>query len=108
MFSKSLSLVLAAVALSACSSAQPKVIQASANNKDIVIQQGMATQIEMPDGGRVASVVVGNKDLVAAEHEGDVVTVSGKGGEGETNMIIRSREGSDTKVYQYRVIVQKP
>ncbi len=107
MFSKFSSLVLAAALLAACSTAHPKIIQANANNPDVEIQPGMATQIEMPDGGRVASVVVGNKDLVSAEHEGDVVTVSGKGGEGETNMIIRSREDGDTKVYQYRVIVRK-
>ncbi|MDD3370841.1 MAG: hypothetical protein PHE27_03330 [Alphaproteobacteria bacterium] len=105
---KSAFLLTAALVLSACSAAQPRVIQASASNPDIVISVGMATQVEMPDQERVVSVAVGNKDLVSAEREGDVVTLSGKNEEGETNMIIRARDDDgDIKVFQYRVIVQK-
>jgi hypothetical protein len=107
MFKKS-ALVLAFLSLAACSTSQPRVIQASTGNPDLVVTVGMATQIEMPEDSRISSVVVGNKDLVLAEPTGDVVTVSGKGAEGTTNMIIRARtESGRMEVYQYRVTVRK-
>ena len=101
------SLVFCAFALGACASSQPKIIQASTDAPDIRLTTGLATQIEMPDQGRVISIAVGNPDLVSAEKDGDVVTLFPKGGEGETNLIIRARSsGDDVKVYQYRVHVQ--
>lgn len=107
MFRKTFALA-ALLAIAACASAQPRVIQASADAMDISLTAGMATQIEMPSEGRVQSVVVGNPNLVTAEQAGDVVNLIGKGGAGETNLIIRFREeGGKTKVYQYRVTVQQ-
>ena len=105
---KKMSLVLLSVlALSACSSSQPKIIQATTGMPDIRVTVGMATQVEMPDRGRVQSVAVGDPSLVSAEQATDVVSIVAKGGSGETNLIIRSRdEDGDLKVYQYRVIVQ--
>jgi len=108
MLKKSTAVLMAFLALAACSSSSPRVIQATSGMPDIHITVGMATQIEMPDSGRVQSVAVGNPALVTAEQSGDVVSLMGKGGAGETNLIIRSRdEDSHIKVYQYRVIVQE-
>ena len=93
--------------LAGCASSQPKVIQASADAPDIRLTTGLATQIEMPEQGRVMSIAVGNPALVSAEKDGDVVSLFPKGGEGQTNLIIRARDGADKiKVYQYRVFVQ--
>jgi Flp pilus assembly secretin CpaC len=92
--------------LSACATNQPKVIQASGDTTDIHLTVGMATQVEMPDNGRVQSVIVGNPTLIDAQQSGDVVNLSGKGGAGETNLIIRSRnDDGKTQVYQYHVTV---
>lgn len=100
-------LVFALFALAACSSSQPRIIQASSNAEDIRVTSGMATQIEMPRDVRVQSVTTGNPSLVTAEAAGDVVNLIPRSGAGETNLIIRSRDDDgDTKVYQYRVIVQ--
>lgn len=104
---KKIAVLLAFVALSACASSEPRIIQATTGMPDIRVTVGMATQIEMPDAGRVQSVAVGNPALVTAEQSTDVVSLIAKGGEGETNLIIRSRdEDGKLKVYQYRVIVQ--
>jgi hypothetical protein len=109
MFNKSAALFTGFLFLTACAASQPHVIRAAADSPDITITVGMATQIEMPDQGRVSSVVVGNKDLVIAEQQGDVVTLSAKDGAGETNLIIRSRDdGGNVKVYQYHITVRKP
>lgn len=107
MIRKSALALLSCLVLSACSSAQPKIIQATSGMQDIRVTVGMATQIEMPDRGRVQSVAVGDPSLVTAEQSTDVVSLIAKGGTGETNLIIRSRdEDGDLKVYQYRVIIQ--
>ncbi|MGE4351455.1 MAG: pilus assembly protein N-terminal domain-containing protein [Bdellovibrionales bacterium] len=106
MLKKSFCLFVSALVLSACASSQPRIIQPDSNVPDIQLSVGLATQIEMPDQGRVQSVVVGNPSLVSAEAAGDVVSLIAKGGTGETNLIIRAREDGDTKVYQYRVTVQ--
>ena len=109
MFKKSAAIVLACLSLAACAASQPRIVQASASNADIIVTVGMATQIEMPDQSRVSSIVVGNTSLVTAEQAGDVVNLSGKGDGGETNLIIRARdEDGRTKVYQYHITVQKP
>lgn len=106
MFKKSILTFVSLVALAACSSSQPKIIQATTGMPDIRVTVGMATQIEMPDQGRVQSVAVGDPSLVSAEQATDVVSIVAKGGAGETNLIIRSRdEDGKIKVYQYRVIV---
>ena len=106
MFKKSTAL-LAFLALTACAASQPRVIQASASNPDIVLTFGMATQIEMPDAGRVQTITVGNPALLTADQSGDVVNLSAKEGSGETNLIIRSRdEDGQIKVYQYHITVQ--
>jgi type IV secretory pathway VirB9-like protein len=95
------------LALSACASSQPRVIQASSGSSEIRLTTGMVTQIEMPDSGRVQSVTVGNTSLVSAEQSGDVVNLSPKAGAGETNLIIRSRDDDGrTQVYQYHITVQ--
>ena len=109
MFKKSLAVLVAAFSLTACAANQPRVIQASVGNPEILIMIGMATQVELPEQERVASAVVGNKDLVSLEQQSEVITLSAKGGAGETNLIVRARDDSGkTKVYQYRVIVQAP
>lgn len=105
--SKLYSLLAVCVLLAACSSAQPKVIQASADSPDIRLTSGLATQVEMPEQARVVSVAVGNPSLVSVEKEGDIVSLIPKAGEGQTNLIIRAREDSGKiKVFQYRVFVQ--
>ena len=107
MFKKLSVLVSACVLLAACASSQPKIIQASSGSKDVVLAIGMATQIELPDDMRVASAVVGNKNLVSVEIGGDIVTLAANGEEGETNLILRARDDDgDVEVFQYRIIVQ--
>ena len=107
MFKKSAALI-AFLALAACASSQPRVIQATSASPEITLKIGMATQIEMPDAGRVQSITVGNPTLVSAEQNADVVNLLAKGGTGETNLIIRSRdEDGKTKVYQYHITVQE-
>jgi len=108
MLKKSAVALAAFLALAACASNnQPHIIQASPNSPDITLTVGMATQIEMPDQGRVQSITVGNPALVTADQNGDVVNLSAKGGTGETNLIIRARnEDGQTKVYQYHLTVQ--
>lgn len=96
---------LALLGLAACSSSAPRVIQASSSAPDMRITVGMATQVEMPNDGHVQSVTVGDPTLLSAEQAGDVVNLVAKA-KGETNMIIRSREDGDTKVYQYRITIQ--
>ena len=101
-------LLAATIAVSACSS-QPRVIQASSSSPEIRLTQGIATQIELPDDRRVKNVVVGNPSLVDAGQADNVVNLLTKQGSGETNLIIRSvDEDGNTKVNQYRVIVQAP
>lgn len=93
--------------LGACASDQPKIIQATTDMPDIRVTVGMATQVEMPKAGRVQSVAIGNPALVTAEQSSDVVSLIAKGGEGETNLIIRARDDEgDIKIYQYRIVVQ--
>jgi hypothetical protein len=92
--------------LAACASDAPHVVQASANMEEVHLITGMATQIEMPNESRVQSVVVGNPNLVTADRADNVVNLVPKEGTGETNLIVRATENGETKVYQYRVIVQ--
>jgi Flp pilus assembly secretin CpaC len=107
MSKKSAAALLAFLALAACSSSQPRIIQATASSPEILLKVGMATQIEMPDSGRVQSITVGNPALVTAEQNADVVNLLAKEGTGETNLIIRAHdEDGHTKVYQYHVTVQ--
>ncbi len=106
MFKKTI--LLACLALAACASDTPRIIQATSNMPDVRLTPGMATQVEMP-AGRVQSVVVGNPSLVTADRADNVVNLVPKEGSGETNLIIRSADNDgDIKVYQYRVIVQGP
>ncbi len=107
MISKKTVAMAALIALSACASGAPRVIQASNESPDLVLTVGKATQIEMPDSGRVVSVTVGDPSMVTAEQSTDVVNLVAKGGAGETNLIIRSRDDSNrVKVYQYNITVQ--
>ena len=93
--------------MTACASDKPHVVQASSDASELRLTGGMATQIEMPDGERVQSVVTGNPALVTAERAGDVVNLIPKEGSGETNLIVRAiDEDGSSKVYQYRLIVQ--
>jgi len=107
MFKKLAIAFFSLTTLVACASSQPKIIQATTGMPDIHVTVGMATQIEMPDEGRVQSIAVGNPAILAAEQATDVVSLVAKGGEGETNLIIRSRgDDGKIKIYQYRVIIQ--
>jgi len=107
MFKKSATILIASLALAACASNSPHIIQASANAPDLHLTKGMATQIEMPDSGHVQSIVVGDPSLVTAEQGSDVVNLIAKGSAGETNLIIRSRDDdNEVKVYQYHITVQ--
>jgi hypothetical protein len=101
-----LATLVAVLALAGCSSSSPKVIQATADLEEVRLIQGMATQIEMPAGERVQTVTIGNPRMVAAERSGDVVSLLGGEGTGETNAIIRTVDaGGRSRVYQYRVVV---
>ena len=101
------SLALCALLLSACSTPAPKIIQATSDAPDLQLTGGLATQVEMPEKMRAVSVAVGNPNLVSAERDGDVVTLVSKGGEGQTNLIIRARDDEGkTKVFQYKILVQ--
>lgn len=106
MFRKT-ALLTAFLAFAACSSSTPRIIQATTGLSEIRLTVGMATQVEMPEESRVQSVTVGNPALVSAEQAGDVVNLIAKGGEGETNLIIRARDDDNrVKVYQYHLITQ--
>jgi hypothetical protein len=95
------------LSLAACASDAPRVVQASADAKEIHLTGGMATQIEMPSGWRVQSVVVGNPTLVSADRAEGVVNLVPKDGvSGDTNLIVRATEdGSEVKVYQYKLTI---
>jgi hypothetical protein len=109
MFKKHTAILFVTLALAACASSSPRIIQATPGMPDIHLTVGMATQLEMPDSGRVQSVTVGNPSLVTADQAGDVVNLVAKGTMGETNLIIRSRDDDGKiKVYQYHVYVQEP
>ncbi len=98
-------ILLSCLALAACASNNPRIIQASSDMPDVRLTPGMATQVEMP-AGRVQSVVVGNPSLVTAERADNVVNLVPKEGSGETNLIIRATDDDgEVKAYQYRIIV---
>lgn len=108
MLKKTTAIMITFLAVTACSSSSPRIIQSTSDMPEIRLIVGKATQIEMPDSGRVQSVTVGNPALVTAEQSSDVVNLIAKGGAGETNLIIRSREDdSHVKVYQYNITVQE-
>ena len=95
--------------LAACASETPRIVQATADMPEVRLRAGMATQIEMPGGGRVQSVTVGNPALVTADRTDNIVNLIPKDGTGETNLIVREMDDSGrAKIYQYRVIVQGP
>jgi len=99
--------LLSCLALAACASEQPHVVQVSADMPEVRLRGGMATQIEMPAAERVQSVVTGDPALVTAEGADNVVNLIPKAGSGETNLIVRAvDEDGHSKVYQYRVVVQ--
>jgi hypothetical protein len=106
MLRKTTPLLLACLALGACASEGPHVVQASTSAPEVHLTNGMATQIEVPEGSHVQSVVVGSPNLVSAERADNVVNLVPKGGTGQTNLIIRAYdEDRRSQVYQYRVIV---
>ena len=108
MLSKTTIILAACLTLAACSSDTPHIIQPSSDSPTVQLVGGQATQIEMPSSRRVQSVAVGNPALVTAERADNVVSLIPKeGAAGETNLIVRAAdEDGETKVYQYRVIVQ--
>lgn len=107
LIKKTTLVVMTCLALSACASDKPRIVQSSGDMDSVRLTSGMATQIEVPSSGRVQSVVVGNPSLVTADHVDNVVNLVPKDGTGETNLIVRSiNDSGDAKVYQYRVIVQ--
>lgn len=108
MLRKLTAILAPCLVLAACASSEPHVIQATNDLKEVHLVSGMATQIEMPDGQRVMSVVTGKPDLVTAERSNDVVNLIPKEGSGETNLIVRAMdEYHETKVYQYRITVDQ-
>jgi hypothetical protein len=107
MLKKTATILIASLALAACASSSPRIIQASSGAPDLRLTKGLATQVEMRDEERVQSVAVGDPSLVTAEQSSDVVTLVAKGNAGETNLIIRARdEDNRIKVYQYHITVQ--
>jgi type IV secretory pathway VirB9-like protein len=107
MSKKIILIASACLALAGCATSKPHIVQASSDMQEVRLTSGMATQIEMPDSMRVQSVVTGNPNLVTAERADNVVNLVPKEGSGETNLIVRATDSDgDTKVYQYRVIVQ--
>jgi type IV secretory pathway VirB9-like protein len=104
---KSAIILLSCFILTACAEDKPHVVQTSADTPAVHLTEGIATQIEMPEGERVQSVVTGNPSLVVAEREDNVVNLIPGKGAGETNLIVRATdEGRRSKVYQYRLIVE--
>jgi hypothetical protein len=107
MFKKNTAVLLAILALAGCATDKPHVVQASTSMEELRLTGGMATQVEMPDGERVKSVVTGNPGLVDAQRDDNVVNLIPKETSGETNLIVRTVDGDgNAKVYQYRVVVQ--
>jgi hypothetical protein len=106
--SKKLLTLSACFLLLACSaSGKPQIVQTSTDMPEVRLTPGMATQIEMPESGHVQSVVTGNPALVTVERSYNVVNLIPKSGSGETNLIIRFfNDDSETKVYQYKVIIE--
>jgi hypothetical protein len=109
MLKKITTALVLSLALAACGTDKPHIIQASAGMEEVHLTGGMASQIELPDGGHVQSVVVGNPSLLAAERSYNVVNLIPKEGvSGETNLIVRYvDDGGTAKVYQYRIQVQE-
>lgn len=108
MLKKTATVLVTCLALAACSSDTPRILQAVSDMPEVRLTPGMATQIEMPNSGHVQSIVVGNPSLVTAERADSVVNLVPKAGYGDTNLIVRSvDEDGRTKVYQYRVVVQQ-
>ena len=107
MLKNSIACLFAILCLVSCAADAPRVVQASPDAPQLILTKGMATQIEMPDGERVQSVVTGKPSIVMADKADNVVNLIPAGDAGETNMIVRAadREGR-SKVYQYRIIVQ--
>jgi type IV secretory pathway VirB9-like protein len=94
-------------ALAACASPEPKVVQIAPDAQVVNLTPGTATQIEMPDGERVQSVVTGKPSLVIADKADNVVNLVPGDGTGETNLIVRVKDSDNrSKVSQYRIIVQ--
>jgi type IV secretory pathway VirB9-like protein len=107
MIKKTTSILLTCLALAACASDHPRVIQASSDSPQVRLTGGMATQIEMPNAEHVQSVVTGDPTLVTAEAADNVVNLIPKQGNGETNLIVRAMDDDGhSMVYQYRIIVQ--
>ncbi len=108
-FKTSAVLLVSCLALAACASEKPHVVQAQADLPEVRLIGGMATQIEMPDSERVQSLVTGNPGLVTAERtEGVVNLIPKEGASGETNLIVRAvDEDGHPEVYQYRLIVEQ-
>ncbi|MDP9128001.1 MAG: hypothetical protein M3N08_07075 [Pseudomonadota bacterium] len=107
MIRQTAALVMTCLALSACASEAPRVVQASSSSPEIRLKSGLAAQVEMPHGMHVQSVVVGNPSLLSAERADTVVNLIPKEGSGETNLIARAvDEDGEAKVYQYRLFVQ--
>ncbi len=107
MTTKTASVLLACMALAACASPQPRVVQTSSNATEIRLAPGLATQIELPEGDRVQSVMVGKPSMVSTDQSGNVVSLLAKDGEGETNIIVRAvDEDGHNQTFQYRLTVQ--
>jgi type IV secretory pathway VirB9-like protein len=108
MLKKSILVCAAIIALTACASETPRIVQATTDMQEVRLTSGMATQIEMPGSSRVQSVTVGNPDLVTADRADNIVSLVPKDGSGETNLIVRAMDDSGrSQIYQYRIIVQK-
>jgi Flp pilus assembly secretin CpaC len=96
------------IGFTACSSSEPKVIQATSDSPLIRLAVGMATEIEVPADSRVRSVAVGNPSMVTATNSSDVVNLISTGKIGETNLIIRCADSDgQIKVYQYRIVIER-
>jgi hypothetical protein len=108
MLRKTALLALVAVAMTACSSDKPHIIQTSLNSTEVLLTEGMATQIEVPEAEHVKSAVTGNPNLVATEMSGNIVTLVPKNSTGQTNLIIRTTdEDKNARMYEYRLTVQE-
>src|SRR5262245_35730996 len=87
--------------LAACAADKPHVVQVSSDSERVMLTSGTATQIEMPSGERVQSVVTGKSSLVIAEKADNVVNLIPAEGTGETNLIVRALDSDGrSKVYQ--------
>jgi hypothetical protein len=108
MLKKTIILCMAALLMTACSSDQPRITNASSDLHEIRAMSGMATQIDAPAGRKIESAVIGDPSLADLDVVDNVLNIFPKDHAGDTNLIIRAAdEDGEVKIYQYLLVVYK-